>query len=127
MEIRPKIMTQVQKAIQKTKCISSARIYGSWLYNECSVDMDIAIMVQSEFGVIEPQNYRTLHKLRTVLCDKTKQDIDLVPHTADEFIDRNSPLWYPRYNPSLVFGCNLKGDFQITPISVSAHSFSFAD
>lgn len=128
MEVtREKILKQVRDTLQETDCISSARIYGSWLYNEQSVDMDIAVMVHSEFGVVNPDCYESLRELRTSLCRQTGQDIDLVPHTDDEFADRNSPLWYPRYNPSLVFGCNLKGDFRIVPISTSVHSFSFAD
>lgn len=125
--IRERILEEVALALRETDCVTHGRIYGSWLYNEQSVDMDIAIMVQSEFGVVSAKHYCTLRELRLSLCEKTKQDIDLVPHTEDEFTDRNSPLWYPRYNPSLVFGRNLKGNFQISPISTSAHSFSFAD
>lgn len=124
---RERILKEVEIALQGTDCITHARIYGSWLYNEQSVDMDVAIVVQSEFGVIDSQHYRILHELRMSLCEKAGQDIDLVPHTEDEFTDRNSPLWYPRYNPSLVFGRNLKGGFRISPISTSVHSFSFAD
>ncbi|MBI5254218.1 nucleotidyltransferase domain-containing protein [Candidatus Falkowbacteria bacterium] len=124
---REQILQNVQEVLQEAVCISSARVYGSWLYNERSVDMDVAIMVKSDFGVIDSRHYRALRDLRILLCEKTGQDIDLVPHTDDEFTDRNSPLWYPRYNPSLVFGRNLKGDFLIVPISTSAHSFSFSD
>lgn len=87
----------------------------------------MAVIVRSEFGVVNPQDYRALRELRLSLCEKTGQDIDLVPHTDDEFVDRNSPLWYPKYNPSLVFGQNLKGDFRISAVSTSAHSFSFAN
>lgn len=122
-----KIIDDVRTAFQNVACILQARVYGSWLYNEQSVDMDIAVVIRSEFGVVSSHDYRTLRELRFFLCEKTGQDIDLVPHTDDEFIDRNSPLWYPRYNPSLVFGQNLKGDFRISSISTSAHSFSFAD
>jgi predicted nucleotidyltransferase len=78
---REQILSQVQDALQKTKCVSSARVYGFWLYNERCVDMDITVMVQNEFGVVDPQHYRILRELRTLLCEKTKQDIDLVPHT----------------------------------------------
>lgn len=124
---REKIIEEVIVALQNVDCIRHGRVYGSWLYNEQSVDMDIAVIVRSEFGVVNHHDYRALQKLRLSLCEETGQDIDLVPHTDDEFVDRNSPLWYPRYNPSLVFGRNLKGDFHISSISVSAHSFSFAD
>lgn len=125
--MREQILSQIQDTLLEIECLSSARLYGSWLYNERSVDMDIAVMVQSDFGMIDPQHYRILHELRISLCEKTAQDIDLVPHTEDEFSDRNSPLWYPRYNPSLVFGRDMKGCFRIVPISTSMHSFSFTD
>lgn len=128
MEIsRQQVLLQVKEALQHIGCVTDARVYGSWLYNESSVDMDIAAIVQSDFGVVDSQHYHALRALRVLLCKETGQDIDLVPHTDDEFPDRNSPLWYPRYNPSLVFGHDLKGKFRITPISTSAHSFSFAD
>lgn len=58
-----------------------------------------------------------LRKLRQRLCRTFKIDIDLVPHTIDEIKDINSPLWHPRYNPSLVFGKDIKGKFPIRPIS----------
>lgn len=124
---RERIIEEIGFTLQNTDCIEHARVYGSWLYNQQSVDMDVAVIVRSKSGVIQDQDYRTLRELRLSLCEKTSQDIDLVPHTDDEFIDRNSPLWYPRYNPSLVFGRNLKGSFQISSISTSMHSFSFAD
>lgn len=126
-QAREKIIEGIYNALQGVDCIAHARIYGSWLYNEQSVDMDMAVIVRSKFGVVNPQDYRALRELRLSLCEKTGQDVDIVPHTDDEFVDRNSPLWYPRYNPSLVFGRNLKGDFQISSISTSAHLFSFAD
>lgn len=124
---RERLLLEIRNALQETKCIISARGYGSWLYDEQSVDIDIAVMVQNTFGIINPQHYRTLRELRNSLCERTQQDIDLVPHTDDEFTDRNSPLWYPRYNPSLVFGRDLKEKFSIAPISTSMHSFSFTD
>lgn len=125
--IREKIIEEISSALQDAEYIIHARIYGSWLYNEQSVDMDVAVIVRSEFGIVDPQHYRSLREFRLSLCEKTGQDADLVPHTEDEFVDRNSPLWYPRYNPSLVFGRNLKGNFRISPISTSVHSFSFSD
>jgi predicted nucleotidyltransferase len=127
MNVREEILQLVRNALQETDCVLSAKVYGSWLYNEKTVDMDIAVMVKSDFSTIIPDHYQKLRDLRTILCEKTGQDIDLVPHTEDEFFDRNSPLWYPRYNPSLVFGLSLKGAFEITPISTSNHVFSFAD
>lgn len=126
-EMREQTLQRVEEALQDISCISSARVYGSWLYNELSVDMDIAVMVQSNFGVLSLEHYHVLRDFRSSLSAKTDQDIDLVPHTEDEFTDRNSPLWYPRYNPSLVFGRNIKGSFRVAPISTAAHTFSFAD
>lgn len=124
---RGKIIDIVSSSLQDTACVLHAMVYGSWLFNEQSVDMDIAVVVNSKFGVVNSEDYSTLRELRSYLCKETGQDIDLVPHTEDEFTDHNSPLWYPRYNPSLVFGKNLKGNFQISPISTSFDSFSFED
>ncbi len=126
-EMREQILHGIKEILQEISCISSARLYGSWLYNELSVDMDIAIMVQSSFGVVDIKHYRVLRDLRCSLSTNIGQDIDLVLHTDDEFADRNSPLWYPRYNPSLVFGRDIKGTFRVTPISTATHTFSFAD
>jgi len=126
-EERELILQNVQEVLQNAPCISSARIYGSWLYNELSVDMDVAVIVESNFGIVDAEHYRTLRDIRRSLTEKTGQDTDLVPHTVDEFVDRNSPLWYPRYNPSLVFGRDIKGVFRVTPISTAVHRFSFAD
>lgn len=121
------ILDKIVPALQETDCVTHGRIYGSWLYDEQSVDMDIAVIVKSDSGVVEPQDYRTLSVLRSSLCKETCQDVDLVPHTEDELTDRSSPLWYPRYNPSLVSGQDLKGALQVSPISLMTDSFSFAD
>lgn len=121
------ILDKIVHALQETDCVTTGRIYGSWLYNERSVDMDIAVIVKSEFGVVNPQSYRMLGDLRSSLCRETGQDVDLVPHTEDELADRSSPLWYPRYNPSLVSGQDLKGTLHVSPISLMEDSFSFAD
>ncbi|MDP4031342.1 MAG: hypothetical protein Q8P60_00550, partial [Pseudorhodobacter sp.] len=71
--------------------------------------------------------YRLLLILRDYLVAETGNDIDLVPHTMDELDDVRSPLWYPRYNPSLVSGKVVKGEFAISTITKSEQKFSFAD
>lgn len=120
-------LKNIKAALQGVDYISSARVYGSWLYNELSVDVDVAVMVVNNFGVIDPNHYYLLRDLRKSLSVKVGQDIDLVPHTNDELTDYSSPLWYPRYNPSLVFGCDIKDVFHVAPASMIIHSFSFAD
>ncbi len=42
------------------------------------------------------------------------EDVDLVPHTEDELHTKMSPLKFPRYNPSLVYGVPLKGGFSVS-------------
>ncbi len=121
------ILRDVGIELRKIKYLQSAKVYGSWLYNESSVDMDIAVVVSSSCGVVSHDCYSALKRSREILSKKTEQDIDLVVHTEDEFVDLNSPLWYPRYNPSLTFGFNIKGDLNINSISTSTHWFSFSD
>lgn len=111
------IIPRLTKIIEKEKLINAARVYGSSLYGESVVDLDIAIIIPSINGVVKHATYVRLHDLRKRLCKIFKADIDLVPHTVDEVQDINSPLWHPRYNPSLVFGRDIKGKFPIKPIS----------
>jgi len=110
------IIPQLTKIIGKEKLIMAARIYGSSLYGESVVDLDIAIIIPSINGVVKHTTYVRLRKLREALCKTFKTDIDLVPHTIDEIKDINSPLWHPRYNPSLVFGRDIKGKFPVKSI-----------
>lgn len=114
------IVSKLRKIIKREKLIKAARIYGSSLYADLYVeniiDLDIAIIIPSVNGIVDQSVYMHLYKLRKKLCHIFKIDIDLVPHTIDEIKDINSPLWHPRYNPSLVFGMDLKGKFPIKPI-----------
>jgi len=109
------IFKKVTDSINKCKHILSARIYGSWLHDANTIDLDIAVMIKSKDGIVDSSVYRYLRNFRSGLAKSTNCDIDLVPHTLDEVEDLNSPLWYPRYNPSLIFGENIKGIFPIQP------------
>jgi predicted nucleotidyltransferase len=117
----------ISQMVNAEPCILSAIVYGSWLYDERSVDADIALIVDSIYGIVSSETYYTLRNLRSKLCEETGQDIDLVPHTRDELTDKNSPLWHPRYNPSLVFGTIIKGDFLIANAAESDQEFTSAD
>mgnify|MGYP001565594831 CR=1 FL=1 len=110
------IIFKLEKIIKKEKLIKAARIYGSSLYAEDIIDLDVAIIIPSINGIVDQSVYMHLRKLRKRLCRIFKIDIDLVPHTIDEIKDINSPLWHPRYNPSLVFGKDIKSKFPIKPI-----------
>ncbi len=107
--------------------VISALAYGSWYYDETSVDVDIAIIVPSSSGIVDRSVYISLKKHREMLVSKWKCDIDLVPHTQDEVEDIGSPLWYPRYNPSLVFGNSLKGNFYLRSTTDDQTKFDFKD
>lgn len=111
------IIFSLSRVLKKENLIKSARIYGSSLYSEDIIDLDIAIMIPSFCGVVSHSVYKHLHRTRKRLCKLFRTDIDLVPHTIDEIRDANSPLWHPRYNPSLVFGKNIKGKFSIRAVS----------
>ena len=123
------IVTRLSKIIRKEKFIKSALIYGSSLYSEDVIDLDVAIIIPSSCGIVNHFVYRRLYKTRERLCKLFGIDIDLVPHTIDEMKDINSPLWHPRYNPSLVFGRNIKGKFPIRAVSrhISPASFILHD
>lgn len=56
-------LKNIKAALQGVDYISSARVYGSWLYNELSVDVDVAVMVVNNFGVIDPNHYYLLRDL----------------------------------------------------------------
>jgi len=104
------------KIIKKEKFIKAARIYGSSLYLDDTIDIDIALLIPSRYGVVGHTIYKRLYNVRKKLCDLTGLDIDLIPHTQDEITNTNSPLWHPRYNPSLVFGKDIKAKFPIKPM-----------
>lgn len=119
------IIPKLSKIIRKEKFIKAGRIYGSSLYSEDVIDLDIAIMIPSSCGIVSHSVYKRLYRTRERLCKLFRIDIDLVPHTIDEIKDINSPLWHPRYNPSLVFGRNIKGKFCIRPLSRPTNPASF--
>jgi predicted nucleotidyltransferase len=113
--------------LEKTPEITAARIYGSWLHKEHSVDLDLAVMASSERGIISASSYERLRLLRGRLAEDTGYDVDLVPHTEDELVDLRSPLYNPRYNPSLLEGRDIKGAFTIEPSYKSLKTFDFGD
>jgi len=117
----------VAKSLGDNQHIISARVYGSWFFNHDSEDLDIAVMIPSRRGVVEPGVYQELRDLRRELCLSTDCDIDLVPHTMDEVTNMQSPLWYPRYNPSLVSGKDIKGSMCIESSCNRTELASFAD
>lgn len=99
-------------------CILSARVYGSFLYSAQSTDVDLAVMAPSSCGVIAKDIYERLYRIRNHLCKTLNLDIDLVPHTFDEVEETGSPLWNPRYHPSLSFGIDVKERFPL-PLEIS--------
>lgn len=113
---KKRILSQLIDNINDCEQILSARVYGSWFYDEKTADIDIAVMIPSNNGLVDSEVYKILYQLRKRLSDLTHCDIDLVPHTIDEVTNINSPLSHPRYNPSLVLGENIKGNFMIQPI-----------
>jgi len=119
------IISRLSKIIREEKFIKSARIYGSSLYSEDVIDLDIAIMIPSSCGVVNHSIYKRLYKTRRRLCSLFGIDVDLIPHTADEIKDINSPLWHPRYNPPLIFGRNIKSKFYIRPLFKPTNPASF--
>lgn len=111
----PGTLQRVKEALAEVPEVTSARAYGSSLYRSDTADVDVAVTVPSTDGCIEPMMYRRLHELRQSIARAFSCDLDLVPHTDDEWTDRNSPIWDPRHNPALCFGITLKGDFPISP------------
>ena len=121
------ILEFVKNGLENSKEILSAKAYGSWMYSEKSRDLDIFVIIPSNEGIVDPNTYHHLSSLRKNLCEQTKQDVDLVPHTQDEIKDHRSTLYYPRYNPSLVSGKNLKGKTEIEPVFNKNDKFDYGD
>jgi predicted nucleotidyltransferase len=119
-------IASLAEAFAATESIESAIIYGSWLHDPLSRDVDIAIMVKNQRGVIAPEIYRELWALRLKLSNKLNQDVDLVPHTQDELDNYNTPIWYPKTNPALCSGYPLKGEILLRPFSL-LHCFFRTD
>jgi predicted nucleotidyltransferase len=126
-ESKQEILEVVRKRVEECPQIETARAYGSWLFQEDSSDLDVAVIVHSDKGIVPPESYDVLRALRSDISLSTKQDIDLVPHTDDEIGDLRSPLFHPRYNPSLLSGYDVKGAFLVKPSYDLHASFSFAD
>lgn len=110
----------LSEALQREPAITSGRVYGSSLTRtDEKPDVDLAIMVVSDKGVVEGETYARLKEMRHSLCEQTGCDIDLIPHTEDEVLDAGSPLWNPRYYPSLVQGVDVKSIFPL-PKAITA-------
>jgi predicted nucleotidyltransferase len=118
---------EIKKTLESYPEITAARVYGSSLYDSYTNDIDIAILVPSDGGVVSGEIYSKLRKLRFILANELEIDPDLVPHTKDEFKDHNSPLYYPRYNPALVFGRTIKGEFPIVCTKDMCIKYHLAD
>lgn len=103
-----------------------ARLYGSSCFeSRKSEDVDLAVMIPSNDGVCEFSLYERLRLIKQELNMLTDDDVDLIPHTLDE-VDRFSSLHFPRYNPSLIYGIDIKGIFPVKRPSPS-QSFSIRE
>lgn len=117
VEIRP-VLKQLIEILDANPLILSARLYGSRFTQipntNRGADLDLAVMIPSIKGVVAAATYYDLRGLRRELCQGSGvPDIDLVPHTLDEVNDPNSPLFNPRYYPSLRFGVDIKREFPV--------------
>ena len=120
------MLNRVSEFLKHLTCVHSAILYGSWIYQD-GVDLDIAVIVESENGIIPISVYHVLADARQKLIEMTNTDVDLICHSDDEINDNRSPLWHPRYNPPLAFGVTIKGKFSITSCSIKKVSFDYAD
>jgi len=121
------IRDRLKSIFNDVESIIAAQAYGSWSYGENAVDIDVAILIPDYECVVNSAVYRSLKDLRHRISEELKADLDLIPHTLDEVRNPISPLWYPRYNPSLVFGETLKGEFPVQQSSLKESSFDFSD
>ena len=121
------LISLIRAELKKCPFIQRARWYGSSRFDAASRDVDIAVLVPSKKGVISPHTYRRLRALRLRLSKETNLDIDLVPHSIDEWKDLRSPLYYPRYNPALSSGLDLKNKFEVKLVAGDKKLFSFSD
>lgn len=124
---KEEILRIVKELLDKEPEILSAKIYGSWLHEDNSIDLDTALIVPSEGGVVDSDVYRKIRYLQQEISQTIKQDVDLVPHTEDELSDFRSPLYHPKHNPTLVSGRNIKGKLDIKSSCDLKVTFSFAD
>lgn len=111
---RKEVFDSISKELDRESLILSARVYGSSLLTwSRNPDVDLAVMVRSNQGIVLKDDYVKLKRIRQNLVDETGCDIDLITHTEDEVIDQASPLWNARYYPSLINGIDLKSTFEI--------------
>lgn len=115
----------IQDELTKSSVITDAILYGSFLYGENFVDCDIAVFIDSYGSTLNKSDFIYLYSLRESLTEKTGVDVDLIPHTHDELSNSLlTPIWFPRYNPSLVFGKTLKGSIKIEKPNLLDISYS---
>lgn len=81
-------------------------VYGSWLFDDNSADMDVAVFIDSEQGIVDPKIYDQLMHVRQWFNHEVSStdDLDLIPHTEDEYKDKRSPIWLPKSNQALAYG-----------------------
>jgi len=126
-EKKKKDLKIIKDAMNDLEFVIAAGIYGSWLYHPESSDIDIAVLIASQDGVVEPNHYAELNEYRHGLSDLLHQDLDFIPHTEDELTDLRSPLWYPKSNPSLCYLYPLKSQIDVRPISMVKHHWLSQD
>lgn len=126
-ERKMEFLRLLSELLEKEEEILAAKVYGSWLYLERSLDLDIAIMVPSENSIVIPDTYRKLKIFREEANRKTEQDVDIIPHTQDELGDFRSPFYHPKYNPALVDGRDIKGKMDIRPSHNLGIKFGYED
>jgi|GEM_PF-1633129 len=124
---KEQILTYIADVLQRVPFVLSAGVYGSWLYHLESSDIDIALVIKSKNGVVDSESYRIHNQYRTLLSEEICMDVDLVPHTEDEIDDLNSPLWYPKSNPSLCYLYPLVGTLLIKPITAVRQDYKLED
>lgn len=121
------IVREISRIFQKLNFIQTVKIYGSWLRQD-GVDIDIAIIINNaKNGIVPASVYNLLLDIRQQLMAISETDTDLICHSEDEVDDIRSPLWHPRYNPSLISGLTIKGKFPISACSLKNTLFSYAD
>lgn len=58
------VLSYLSEKLARESSILSARVYGSFLGGETTVDLDLAMMVPSVYGVIGAETYRVLREIR---------------------------------------------------------------
>lgn len=113
----------IRNYLKNNQHVLSAVLYGSSNFDDGRYeDVDIAVMVPSSGGVCDFGIYSELRRIRQELSKLLGGDVDLVPHTEDEITRPISPLTFPKYNSSLVFGIPVKGRF---PVSIPSNSQTY--